>query len=118
MDIDLSILRSLEREKEISFDVLVEAIEQALDENSLGPLDGHSLYAQLHQRAAVVPVKTEDFHPEARRVFERVGHEPHPRRVGPLALGDIAQGAVAAVVAVVGDVQAADLRDSEADFEQ
>ena len=30
MDIDLSILRSLEREKEISFDVLVEAIEQAL----------------------------------------------------------------------------------------
>ena len=30
MDIDLNILRSLEREKEISFDVLVEAIEQAL----------------------------------------------------------------------------------------
>jgi hypothetical protein len=27
-------------------------IEQALDENSLGPLDGHPLYAQLHQRAA------------------------------------------------------------------
>ncbi len=30
MDIDLSILRMLEREKEISFDVLVQAIEQAL----------------------------------------------------------------------------------------
>ena len=30
MDIDLSVLRMLEREKEISFDVLVEAIEQAL----------------------------------------------------------------------------------------
>jgi N utilization substance protein A len=30
VDIDLSILRSLEREKEIKFDVLVEAIEQAL----------------------------------------------------------------------------------------
>ena len=30
MDIDMTILRSLEREKEISFDVLVEAIEQAL----------------------------------------------------------------------------------------
>ncbi|MDP3969803.1 MAG: transcription termination factor NusA [Nocardioides sp.] len=30
MDIDMAILRSLEREKEISFDVLVEAIEQAL----------------------------------------------------------------------------------------
>src|SRR3954462_9294702 len=30
MDIDLSILRTLEREKEISFDVLIEAIEQAL----------------------------------------------------------------------------------------
>ncbi len=30
MDIDLTILRQLEREKEISFDILVEAIEQAL----------------------------------------------------------------------------------------
>ncbi|HET7356238.1 MAG TPA: transcription termination factor NusA [Nocardioidaceae bacterium] len=30
MDIDISILRSLEREKEISFEILVEAIEQAL----------------------------------------------------------------------------------------
>src|SRR3954470_6022216 len=30
MDIDMSILRMLEREKEISFEVLVEAIEQAL----------------------------------------------------------------------------------------
>ena len=30
MDIDLTVLRGLEREKEISFDVLVEAIEQAL----------------------------------------------------------------------------------------
>ncbi len=30
MDIDMTVLRSLEREKEISFDVLVEAIEQAL----------------------------------------------------------------------------------------
>jgi N utilization substance protein A len=30
MDIDMSVLRMLEREKEISFDVLVEAIEQAL----------------------------------------------------------------------------------------
>ena len=30
MDIDLSVLRTLEREKEISFDILIEAIEQAL----------------------------------------------------------------------------------------
>ena len=30
MDIDLTILRTLEREKEISFEVLAEAIEQAL----------------------------------------------------------------------------------------
>ena len=30
MDIDMTVLRSLEREKEISFDVLVDAIEQAL----------------------------------------------------------------------------------------
>ena len=30
MDIDMSILRTLEREKGISFEVLVDAIEQAL----------------------------------------------------------------------------------------
>src|ERR1700709_1452531 len=30
MDIDMNVLRMLEREKEISFDILVEAIEQAL----------------------------------------------------------------------------------------
>jgi N utilization substance protein A len=30
MDIDMAVLRSLEREKEISFEILVEAIEQAL----------------------------------------------------------------------------------------
>ena len=30
MDVDLSVLRALEREKEISFDLLVEALEQAL----------------------------------------------------------------------------------------
>src|SRR5688572_28438624 len=30
MDIDLSLLRSLEREKEISFDILIDALEQAL----------------------------------------------------------------------------------------
>ena len=30
MDIDLSVLRSLEREREISFDLLVDAIESAL----------------------------------------------------------------------------------------
>ena len=30
MDIDLSLLRALEREKEISFDILIDALEQAL----------------------------------------------------------------------------------------
>src|SRR6476469_2524096 len=30
MDIDLTLLRALEREKEISFDILVDALEQAL----------------------------------------------------------------------------------------
>ena len=41
---------------------------------------------------------------------DRAGH-------GPLALGDITQRAVAPVVAIVGDVQAADLGDPQADFE-
>ena len=30
MDIDITLLRALEREKEISFDILVDALEQAL----------------------------------------------------------------------------------------
>ena len=47
MDIDLSILRMLEREKEISFDVLVEAIEQAL-------LTAYQRTADAQQRARVV----------------------------------------------------------------
>ncbi|MDH2416834.1 transcription termination factor NusA [Nocardioides sp. CER19] len=47
MDIDLSILRMLEREKEISFDVLVEAIEQAL-------LTAYHKTPGAHQNARVV----------------------------------------------------------------
>lgn len=47
MDIDLSILRMLEREKEISFDVLVEAIEQAM-------LQAYHKTAGAQQRARVV----------------------------------------------------------------
>jgi transcription termination/antitermination protein NusA len=54
MDIDLSILRTLEREKEIKFDVLVEAIEQAL-------------LTAYH--------KTEGSHPDARvELDRRTGH--------------------------------------------
>jgi N utilization substance protein A len=47
MDIDLSILRMLERESEISFDVLVEAIEQAM-------LQAYHKTAGAQQRARVV----------------------------------------------------------------
>jgi len=47
MDIDMAILRSLEREKEISFDILVEAIEQAL-------LTAYHKTAGAQQRARVV----------------------------------------------------------------
>ena len=54
MDIDLSILRMLEREKEISFDVLVEAIEQAL--------------LTAYQRA------TESSHPARVELDRKTGH--------------------------------------------
>jgi N utilization substance protein A len=47
MDIDMSILRMLEREKEISFDVLVEAIEQAL-------LTAYTKSPGAHESARVV----------------------------------------------------------------
>ena len=46
MDIDMSILRMLEREKEISFEVLVEAIEQAL-------LTAYTKSPGAHERARV-----------------------------------------------------------------
>jgi transcription termination/antitermination protein NusA len=47
MDIDMSILRMLEREKEIKFEVLVEAIEQAL-------LTAYQKSSGAHDRARVV----------------------------------------------------------------
>ena len=47
MDIDLSILRMLEREKEISFEVLADAIEQAL-------LIAYQRTAEAQQQARVV----------------------------------------------------------------
>ena len=62
MDIDMSILRMLEREKEISFEVLVEAIEQALLtayhktpgalENARVHLDRKSGHVVVHAREA------------------------------------------------------------------
>ena len=54
MDIDLSILRMLEREKEISFEVLAEAIEQAL--------------LTAYQRA------TESSHPARVELDRKTGH--------------------------------------------
>ena len=55
MDIDLSILRMLEREKEISFEVLAEAIEQAL-------LTAYQRATESHPRPARVELDRKTGH--------------------------------------------------------
>ena len=81
MDIDLSVLRMLEREKEISFDVLVEAIEQALltaYHKTPGARGAGARRARPQQRPRH----------RVRRRARRRGHQDrgvrrHPRRLRP-----------------------------------
>ena len=71
MDIDLSILRTLEREKEIKFDVLVEAIEQALltayhkTEGSVG-----QARVELNRKTGHVTVMAAELDDEGNKVGE------------------------------------------------
>jgi N utilization substance protein A len=71
MDIDLSILRMLEREKEISFDVLVEAIEQALL-TAYHKTSGAQEHArvELDRRSGHVTVLADELDDEGNKVGE------------------------------------------------
>ena len=71
MDIDLSILRQLEREKEIKFDVLVEAIEQALltaYHKSPGAQDGARV--ELNRKTGHVSVLAAELDDDGNKVGE------------------------------------------------
>ena len=71
MDIDMNILRMLEREKEISFDVLVSSIEQALlmaYQRSPGAQDG--AHVELDRGSGHVVVKAPELDEEGRKVGE------------------------------------------------
>ncbi len=71
MDIDLSILRMLEREKEISFDVLVEAIEQALlTAYHKTPGAQENARVQLDRRSGHVTVYAAELDDEGNQVGE------------------------------------------------
>ena len=71
MDIDLSILRMLEREKEISFDVLVEAIEQALlTAYHKTPGAVESARVQLDRKSGHVTVFAAEVNDEGEKVGE------------------------------------------------
>ncbi|KRC56795.1 MULTISPECIES: transcription termination factor NusA [unclassified Nocardioides] len=71
MDIDLSILRTLEREKEIKFDVLVEAIEQALL-TAYHKTEGSSAQArvELNRKTGHVSVLAVELDAEGNKVGE------------------------------------------------
>jgi N utilization substance protein A len=71
MDIDMSILRMLEREKEISFDVLVEAIEQALLTAYIKSPGAHdSARVELDRKSGHVTVMAIEVDDEGNKVGE------------------------------------------------
>jgi N utilization substance protein A len=71
MDIDMSILRMLEREKEISFDVLVEAIEQALlTAYTKSPGAHESARVELDRKSGHVTVMAAELDDEGNKVGE------------------------------------------------
>jgi N utilization substance protein A len=71
MDIDMSILRMLEREKEISFDVLVEAIEQALlTAYTKSPGAHDSARVELDRRSGHVTVMAAELDDEGNKIGE------------------------------------------------
>jgi N utilization substance protein A len=83
MDIDLSILRMLEREKEISFDVLVEAIEQALlTAYHKTPGAQENARVQLDRRSGHVTVYAAELDDEGNQVGE---HDDTPDGFGRIA---------------------------------
>jgi len=71
MDIDMSILRMLEREKEISFDVLVEAIEQALlTAYTKSPGAHESARVELDRKSGHVTVMAAELDDEGNKIGE------------------------------------------------
>jgi N utilization substance protein A len=71
MDIDMSILRMLEREKEISFDVLVEAIEQALlTAYTKSPGAHESARVELDRKSGHVTVMAAELDDDGNKVGE------------------------------------------------
>ena len=73
MDIDMSILRMLEREKEISFDVLVEAIEQALlTAYTKSPGAHESARVELDRKSGHVTVLAAELDDEGNKIGEFV----------------------------------------------
>ncbi|MEJ7795403.1 MAG: transcription termination factor NusA [Nocardioides sp.] len=71
MDIDLNILRTLEREKEISFEVLVEAIEQALHTAYLKtPGAREQARVELDRKTGHVTVHAAELDEEGNKVAE------------------------------------------------
>ena len=83
MDIDMNILRMLEREKEISFDVLVEAIEQALL-TAYHKTPGAQEHARvtLDKKSGHVTVMAAELDDEGNRVGE---YEDTPQGFGRIA---------------------------------
>jgi N utilization substance protein A len=83
MDIDMTILRSLEREKEISFDILVEAIEQALlTAYHKSPGAQSDARVELDRKSGHVTVYAAELDDEGQKVGE---YEDTPEGFGRIA---------------------------------
>ena len=83
MDIDMTILRSLEREKEISFDILVEAIEQSLlTAYHKSPGAQTDARVQLDRKTGHVTVYAAELDDEGKKVGE---YEDTPEGFGRIA---------------------------------
>jgi N utilization substance protein A len=83
MDIDMSLLRTLERDKEISFDVLVEAIEQALlSAYEKSPGAAEKARVQLDRKSGHVTVMATEVDDEGNEVGE---FEDTPQGFGRIA---------------------------------
>jgi transcription termination/antitermination protein NusA len=83
MDIDLSVLRMLEREKEISFDVLVDAIEQALLTAYLkSPGAQENARVQLDRKSGHVTVLAAELDAEGNKIAE---YDDTPEGFGRIA---------------------------------
>src|SRR4029079_10456604 len=114
MDIDLTILRSLEREKEISFDVLVEAIEQALlTAYQKTPGAAEQARVVLDRKSGHVTVFAAELDDEGEKIGE---HDDTPEGFGRIAATTAKQIMLQRLRDAEGDIRYGEFSGKEGDI--